>query len=693
MRLKMSKIVAIIVIISSFLLVGTPIKYNCLALNIAIILAGTIWGIYKIAIKKEKIQLQKIDFVIFLFYISPIIPLLFNTYSSLEETMISLLRNISLFNFYIMVKDKNENNLLYAIIAGGVILAILGIDERTVGVIYQHLEKLGLPTVVNIENRMFSSLGYANSFAIIMAVEIFITWYQIKLDKKVIHKIIHFTLIGLFGICLILSYSRTVIAMFVLICLIYAIVIKRKKIYLAITVIAVLLVCVIYGVGLKFDKPLLLFETKESTDDVRRDIYGAEAEKEYVFKFNIKASSRLKTVENYKIRIVEEDKYYDTLTMHEIKFGNFQGEKEIKFTSTKDTVKMVIYFSTSSRVGQKGLTVDSLEINGEKFPLNYAYLPIKIVERVQSFSIKDKSVWERGIYFIDSLKIIQKNALFGLGGKGWLYHYQSIQSYVYSSTEPHSFILQTFIDNGIVGFTTLIIMLIYANIQIFKRRKTINEIDLAFILLTLHGFIDFDMSFYCIMVLWVTLFAFVIKKEHKPLEKQKIRIKVALIGIMSVNLLALIFSGVLYQVKSENNATMENINQYMLEEKYDEEIAKIRKYQETEKYYEFYLELERIDYSKVNNENMEYIYQMLKNRQLIVDTQYNISRNNVIRKILETSKNEEYLSKFAEIIISENKEMMDNILNQDKNRLSDKQINEYIKQQREILVLATKWEI
>lgn len=229
----MLKIILTIVIVISFILVGTPIKYNCLELNIGIILIGTIYVIHKILIKKEKIKVQKIDIIILIFYVSPIIPLIFNTYNSLEETMISLVRNISLFNLYIISKqileNKNEQYLLNGILIGGIILSILGIDERAGGLIYKHLEVIGIPFVTNIESRMFSSLGYANSFAIIMATEILICCYKIQITKNKIPKVIYCIMIGLFAICLILSYSRTVIAMLAIMILAYVIFIKKKK--------------------------------------------------------------------------------------------------------------------------------------------------------------------------------------------------------------------------------------------------------------------------------------------------------------------------------------------------------------------------------------------------------------------------------------------------------------------------------
>lgn len=386
--------------------------------------------IHKILIKKEKIKVQKIDIIILIFYVSPIILLIFNTYNSLEETMISLVRNISLFNLYIISKqileNKNEQYLLNGTLIGGIILSILGIDERAGGLIYKHLEVIGIPFVTNIESRMFSSLGYANSFAIIMATEILICCYKIQITKNKKTKVIYCIMICLFAICLILSYSRTVIAMLAIMILAYVIFIKKKKIYLKISIATIIVICISYIIGLNFDKPLTIFENKENIDEVKREIYKVEPEKEYVFKFDIEASSRLESVENYSICIVEENKYYDTITTHKIEFGNFEGEKEIQFKSTKDTVKIAIYFNTNSDVGQKGLTIKSLNINGEKFPLSYCYLPTKLVERVQSFATNDKSVWERGIYFLDSIKIIKNNFIFGTGENGWNYNYKYI---------------------------------------------------------------------------------------------------------------------------------------------------------------------------------------------------------------------------------------------------------------------------
>lgn len=690
---KLKSVITMLLIIISFILVGTPIKYNCLVVNIIIITLGIIILGYKI-IKKEKLQFRKIDFVIFLFYISPIIPLIFDKCGSLQESLIEIVRNISLFNFYICLKEnsKNPNQLSYAILAGGFILAILGIDERTFGFFYKYLQTIGIPKINNIENRMFSSLGYANSFAIIMAVEILISIYLMKKQKNKKTKILYCMLTILFGICLVLSYSRTVISLTILIFFIYAVFIKKQKKYIIVAIAGTIIMCVFYIVGLKFDKPLTMFETPENTDSIRRDIYGLEPQKEYNFKFDIDAKSRLETVNNYEILIVEEDKYYDTIAIHNIEFSNYQGEKEIKFTSSENMVKMVIFFNTKSHAGQKGLAIKSLKINDEKLSLNYVFLPIRIVEKVQSFNVKDKSVWERGVYFVDSLKIIKDNYLFGTGARGWLYNYQNVQSYVYSSTEAHSFILQTFINNGIIGFATLIIIIFYAIIKIIKKKRNINEIDIAFILLTIHSLIDFDMSFYCIMMLWITLFklsTYNSEKETNKSKKEKVNLAkntniIISIFLILINIIALIIGGLAFTIKKENEIKLENINKYLNEGKYNETVDEIKSYCKGEKYNQFTEELEQIDYSKINDENLEYIYQFVKKQPIIVNTNTNMLKNEIINKIITTTKNEEYALKFAKIIIEENEKIINNILDQDKNRLPENQVNQYISFQRKL---------
>lgn len=116
----------------------------------------------------------------------------------------------------------------------------------------------------------------------------------------------------------------------------------------------------------------------------------------------------------------------------------------------------------------------------------------------------------------DSLKIIKDNWFLGTGGRGWFYNYKNIQSYNYTTSEVHSYFLQLMIENGVICGIIWIIMIVYAILQILKRIKT-NEfraIDFAFILLTMHSFADFDMSFYVILFIWYILYSIVIQEKN-----------------------------------------------------------------------------------------------------------------------------------------------------------------------------------
>ena len=163
--MKISKLMIVLAIIMSFMLIGAPIKYNCKWLNIAIIIIGIILAIYKILIKKEKVKIEKIDIIMFIFYITPVIPLIAGTCSNIEQTVIALIRNISLFTIYFEIKEilkekiENENIITSVILIGGIILVIFGIDEMTTRFVEKYINLVGLPNVLNYEHRMFSTLG------------------------------------------------------------------------------------------------------------------------------------------------------------------------------------------------------------------------------------------------------------------------------------------------------------------------------------------------------------------------------------------------------------------------------------------------------------------------------------------------------------------------------------------------------
>ena len=85
-----------------------------------------------------------------------------------------------------------------------------------------------------------------------------------------------------------------------------------------------------------------------------------------------------------------------------------------------------------------------------------------------------------------------------------------MQSYEYSAAEIHSYPLQVLMDYGIIPFIALIYMIgvIIKNV-IGNENKENFGIYISILLLLAHSFVDFDMSFFFIMLMWFSLLGIV----------------------------------------------------------------------------------------------------------------------------------------------------------------------------------------
>lgn len=224
--MKIVKGMLIITILITAILIGTPIQYNCVPINIAIILMGIVFFLYVYIRKKEKVVMNKFDMAVLVLCISPLIPIICRTYINLEDTIIYLLKYISCFIIYVLSKylvekdKKRRTVVINTFIIASVILCIIGIDNMTTKILTKPLEELGLPFVFNLENRMFSSLGYANSFAIILATSIMLSLYCME-NTMSKYKGIYAGAIFLNLSCLILTYSRATLLFLMLALVLY----------------------------------------------------------------------------------------------------------------------------------------------------------------------------------------------------------------------------------------------------------------------------------------------------------------------------------------------------------------------------------------------------------------------------------------------------------------------------------------
>ena len=601
------------------------------------------------------------------------------------------------------------------------------------------LENLKIPYVFNIENRMFSSFRYANTFAVILAVSVLLILDRInnRIGKK--YELLYSGALFINLSCLILTYSRAVFCFLVLALLVYILLNRDKKIftiyilglnvvfsliyvvfynkiniwvitilmfiisslflklldkiynkiekiskksYIILLSVSVIIIILAIVIGIRLTKPLTIFEENSSSSEVRYDIENIDSNKEYVLKFDINSKSVVQNIENYEICVREENKYYDSVENHEISFNNFDGIKEIKFTTSDETVRLVVFFRSTIDAAQQGLTVNSFTINGEEHPLSYWYLPVSIVEKIKSINIGNKSVWERGTYYLDSLKIIKDNWIWGLGANAWNYSYIEIQSYNYSAVEVHSYILQLILEYGFIALISFIIIMIIIFINFIKSIKNRKNfvIYLAIFLLIAHSAVDFDMSFFYIMVICFTLMGLTAsKKSESKTNKTKI-----IFGLLI--LIFVVAEGIgiwnILNEKSIQNKEKDLYSSIDDTNKVIETLEEIRKQEKNNLYLDF---LKELDYSSVSSKNLQYLYDELIDIPVTVNIEYNMQKNRVIEKIVSTSSNEEMNQKFAEIIIEQNEEICDMIENKDETRLTKGDKKRYLAEQENII--------
>ena len=155
--------------------------------------------------------------------------------------------------------------------------------------------------------------------------------------------------------------------------------------------------------------------------------------------------------------------------------------------------------------------------------------------------------------------------------------------------------------------------------------------------------------------------------------------------IIVINIIGIIFVGLYFNVKTRNEELMSNI-EYELDT--DKLLNLTMEYNENEPYYNFNNIYLYVNYSTVTEENMEYLYNKIKSQKLVVNTEKNIIRNRVIENVLQTCNDQEIVNKFAQIVINENTEMIDNINAKELNRLSEYKIQKYISEQKELVEMA-----
>ena len=464
------------------------------------------------------------------------------------------------------IEEKNIKTIRNVLIISGIIFFIIGIDNLTTNISRDFLSDFGVLQYRNGEERLISNLGYANSIGIIFAGVYLISINTFSKEKNQNFAVILGSTSFVFLSGLILSESKGSILLLGIIYIIYYLLNKEKSktiiititslistflycfifykfknnefiiwsslisIYLTniillhfskkvtktlekiiakmnvkkmifLVIILILISIIIFTILLQFTSPLHLFKTKteKGTRQVIRNIDGNST---YKICFDLEAKTNIQSDQIYGISIDEENKYDQVVSTYNIYIGNYKGTKEVNIFTSADTNRITIRYNKLVEDNCGELTINRLTLNEKEIPVDYKFIPMKLVNNIQSLTINNKNTWERGVFIIDGIKLSCKNWLTGIGGNGWEHCYKAIQSYSYDARYSHCYLTKVWIENGILGLMAIIgIIAIILKTLIQNRKKQSSIIiGLVLMLILLHSMIDFDMEFYCIQL-------------------------------------------------------------------------------------------------------------------------------------------------------------------------------------------------
>ena len=693
------------------ILIGSPTNYNTTMINIIVTLVAMIFIITKKISKKEKIIENKLDICVFILCITSSIPLIFNTYTTLTGCINYILKYISAFLIYMIIKDLTKENpklktyIANIIIFSAVLLVILGIDKMSTNIFFPLAKAINVPEITYEETRMDSFFSYANTFAAFCSMAIFLAIGRYVKEQKKVKKVIYGIAIFLLETGIILSYSRIIFIFLAIVFLVYLILLKNKEvriktlectiitgifavIYTAIymnllstgnytmlwlllcitslfasmlaflseklngklikikmqhmifSMVAILVIMIVtIIIGLQQTKPLVMFNVSNSEKKITKEIYQVQGNTNYTFTFDLEAKSIYVNTDIFKITILEKNKYFDDIKQTEIKFGTYSGKKEISITTVENTTEIFIIFSSQIVKDDTYLKVNKLVINNHEEILNYKYLPTSLVNKIKNINFNTKSAWERGVFITDALKLVKNNSLFGIGGDGWQYREGEVQSYYYWAREVHSYPVQVFLEFGIIGFLSLVsivILIIKYSYNYLKRKNDIECVTIlcSILVVFLHSFLDFDMSYMCIMLMIFALIGILntmIMPENNEKKQTKnilnILLFIGLILILGINGLNQFIYSKITVVEDENNVDiayqeLQDIN------KYPTYLLSVK--EQNINMTQMYSKAHKLDKNTEIIENLEFIlkyekyYNSLENCQKLIETYTNI---------------------------------------------------------------------
>ena len=703
--MKNTLLAIILIILIATILIGNPIIKNDNIINVTIGILG-IYTIIKENRKIIRNETTKIMLMLLITSALQLILNKYLTLNGTIFYIfryISIFAIYIITNQELKKETDNLEKIKDVILISGLILVIFGIDLLTTNMSYEFVKKIiGSTTDQESLTRMYSLFLYSNTFAISIVVSYIISIDKILTKQNKIY--VGISILLLSGI--ILSQSRTTILILLILMILYVVIMPKQEknnllkllfmstilsiiyvtifiylkrigytyviwiITLVVPIISILIydkiklnekinkifkiknliivfmtIVIIFLILSMFKSDLVLFSNENSQTKITKNIYEVKENNKYEIELEIDAKSNT-IKDNYVIEFIQRNNYSDSLGEEKIELNNYEGIKKFNINTVEGIKWLEFSVSAKEKGNGKILKIKHLKINGKEFTLNYKFLPTDMVSHLKYINLSQRSVQERKTFIIDGIKMMKNSKFFGIGGDGYKYAIQDFQSYYYGASQMHCYILQIAIEFGIIGlliFFYLMLLTLKNIIVIIKNKKTEKySIVLAFVALFLHSFIDFDMTFFYIMIIFYMLTAIINFKENEGKNKEINKITESIILILLI--ISVIFNINEVYVKNTKENTLKNVRNYEQKTNIEKKYMMLVPYS-----YEY--RMERIEYIK--------LYKDVKEKELSVEQIENMNNEflNLLKTVIYTEKrNDDIVLECIEIIKNTNDE-------------------------------------
>lgn len=244
---------------------------------------------------------------------------------------------------------------------------------------------------------------------------------------------------------------------------------------------------------------------------------------------------------------------------------------EVSFTVPEDSRLIVIQFTNTS--SESSISLDNARIVSQennktvkKLALAYKYMPNSVMGRFETL-FQSKSFIARMLFIQDGLKIFKDHWFIGAGGGAWSVLTYSYQSYLYWSTQAHSYIVQVAAETGTIGVLIFIMLIASIAVQFVMEKKYKKDMDdkdkilqitllVSIFTMFVHSMVDFDLSISSVYILlWTVMALFnsssrhekavLDKKEAGDKDKNRLLYRINNLKSFNVNCIAMVIVSIL----------------------------------------------------------------------------------------------------------------------------------------------------